>query len=201
MILYRYRGGDNTIKHNKRHSKLYYVWVKMKQRCYKEYDKGYKWYGQRGIKMCDEWKKDFQSFYTWAIDNGYKEGLSIDRINNDGNYEPNNCRWVTMKTQLRNTRHNAYYTINNETHCLSEWCEILDVKYNTVQARLRYGWTIEQALGLRKRGEKMSMEVRAQVRMSREELEELKEQANDNGLNISDYIRWLIANDAKGGEE
>lgn len=92
-------------KHNMSYSKIYKVWNGMKTRCYNKNFLYYCNYGGRGIKICDEWKNDFSKFYEWAINNGYKEGLTIDRINNDGNYEPNNCRWVTRAEQNRNKRY------------------------------------------------------------------------------------------------
>lgn len=138
--------------HGKSEIKLYNnVWLKIRARCYSTSCKEYAYYGQRGIKMCSEWKDDFQAFYNWAISNGYKEGLTIDRINNNGNYEPSNCRWVTMKQQARNRRSNINYTINGERRCLKEWCEIYDIGYKTAYSRLHYGWTIEQALELKER--------------------------------------------------
>ena len=76
----------------------------MKQRCYSQRVKNYNIYGGRGIKICDEWLKDSMSFYNWAMANGYDDSLSIDRINNDGNYEPSNCRWATREIQQQNTR-------------------------------------------------------------------------------------------------
>lgn len=93
-------------KHNMSNSKLYKVWQGMKTRCYNKKFMYYKNYGGRGIKMCNEWLNNFETFYIWAIKNGYKEGLTIDRINNDGNYEPINCRWTTRAEQNRNTRRN-----------------------------------------------------------------------------------------------
>lgn len=96
--------------------------------------------------MCDEWLNNFQSFYEWAMNNGYSKGLTIDRIDNGKKYDPTNCRWVDKKTQNRNKRNNHNITINSETHCLSEWCEILGLKYCTVEMRLRRGWSIEKAL-------------------------------------------------------
>lgn len=96
-------------KHHKTNTKLYYVWKGMKQRCYNPKNKYYYNYGGRGITICEEWKNDFGKFYEWAIKNGYDENAlhkscTIDRINNSGNYEPNNCRWVDMKTQSNNRR-------------------------------------------------------------------------------------------------
>lgn len=92
--------------HNLSKTKLYKRWVKMKYRCYNTNSKDYKYYGGRGIKVCDEWKNDFIAFYNWSIKNGYKEDLTIDRINVDGDYEPSNCRWATWKEQANNKRTN-----------------------------------------------------------------------------------------------
>lgn len=139
---------DTNTKHGKAHIPLYNVWVSMKQRCYNKCNKRYENYGQRGIAVYDEWKDDFQAFYDWAMSHGYKEGLQIDRIDVNGNYEPNNCRWVDVKTQQRNKSNNKLYTINGVTHCLSEWCETFNLKYDTVHMRLYRGWSIERALEL-----------------------------------------------------
>lgn len=91
-------------KHNLSYSKLYKVWGGMKTRCYNPKFMYYSNYGGRGITICDEWLNNFKTFYEWAINNGYKEGLTIDRINNDGIYEPSNCRWITRAEQNRNQR-------------------------------------------------------------------------------------------------
>ena len=103
---------NHYVKHSKKNTRLYRTWKSMKSRCYNNHVDRYPNYGGRGIKVCDEWLNDFMSFYNWAMANGYDDKLTIDRINVDGNYEPNNCRWVDMKQQLRNTQRNAYYTIN-----------------------------------------------------------------------------------------
>lgn len=92
------------------------------------------------------WLHDFTMFYNWAMENGYRDDLTIDRIDTNSNYNSSNCRWVDRKTQNRNTRHNRNITINNETHCLKEWCEILNLKSGTVYARLKHGWDIKKAL-------------------------------------------------------
>lgn len=141
------------MKHGKKNTRLYRLWKVMKSRCYNEHVDRYQNYGGRGIIVCDEWKNDFMSFYDWSIKNGYDDTLTIDRINVDGNYEPSNCRWATMKQQMRNTSRNAYFTYNGTTHCLSEWCEILNLKYSTVHSRIhKLGWTIAEALELTERG-------------------------------------------------
>lgn len=135
-----------NIKHGKTNTRLFTTWQNIKNRCYNNCNNEYKNYGGRGIAVCDEWLHDFMSFYNWSMVNGYNDNLTIDRIDNNGNYEPNNCRWVTMKQQQQNKRSNRNYTINGETHCLSEWCEILGLKYSTVQSRIQRNRSIEKAL-------------------------------------------------------
>lgn len=99
------RASECNKKHGMSNTKLFMVWQDMVARCNRETHHAYNCYGGRGIKVCDEWFNDFVNFYNWAISNGYKQGLTIDRINNDGNYEPNNCRWVTMQVQCKNRRY------------------------------------------------------------------------------------------------
>lgn len=88
--------------HGMSKTRLYRIWHNMKNRCFYTKDKHFNDYGGRGITVCDEWKNDFESFKKWSLSNGYSDELTIDRINNDGNYEPSNCRWVTMKEQCKN---------------------------------------------------------------------------------------------------
>lgn len=95
---------ERSTIHGKTNTRMFHIWQGMKRRCYNENDKNYKYYGGRGITVCDEWRNNFTTFYNWAIENGYTDDLTIDRINNDGNYEPSNCRWVTMAQQNRNKR-------------------------------------------------------------------------------------------------
>lgn len=136
-------------KHGKSHSPLYRNWLSIKTRCYNKTDDHYIDYGKRGIKVCDEWLHDFQAFYDWSMNNGYHRGLTIDRIDVNGNYEPSNCRWATPKQQARNRRNNHNININGETHCLSEWCEILNLNYSTVCTRInKLKWSVLQALEL-----------------------------------------------------
>ena len=135
----------------KKNTRLYNIYYGMKKRCYNKNTANYKNYGARGITICSEWLNDKQSFFAWAINNGYQDNLTIDRIDVNGNYEPNNCRWVDMKQQQRNRTDNHYATINGETHCLKEWCEILNLNYGKVCKRVHYNWPIEQALELEER--------------------------------------------------
>lgn len=137
---------NRLTKHNKRYTKIYNVWSGIKRRCYNPHQKSYKNYGGRGIIMCDEWLKNFQTFYNWAINNGYEEGLTIDRINNNGNYEPSNCRWVRSQDQTKNLRTNHYITYNNETHCLSKWAEIYNIPKNVMYTRVSLGWDFEKII-------------------------------------------------------
>lgn len=151
-----YKGGVQNKKHGlwSYDNKLYAVWQTMKARCYRQNKTKFYAYGGRGIKICNEWKNDFENFYNWAINNGYKEGLSIDRIDVNGNYEPSNCQWVTNKKQARNKRNNVFIEFNNEKHCLSEWAEILNINYKVLHNRLYKGWSIEKAFNTPLRSKK-----------------------------------------------
>lgn len=118
----------------------------MISRCYNPKDKSYDNYGGRGIEMCDEWRTNYQAFENWALSHGFREDLSIDRIDNDGNYEPNNCRFVTLKENNQNRRSSKFYTINGETKNLQQWCDYYGIKRGTVITRLEHNWSIEKAL-------------------------------------------------------
>ena len=107
--LQKERASNTRSKHKLTGTKLYWIWVSMKQRCNNKDNKSYCNYGERGISVCKTWESDFMNFYNWAIQNGYNENAThktctIDRINNDGDYEPSNCRWVDMKVQSNNRR-------------------------------------------------------------------------------------------------
>lgn len=137
---------NKKYKHGMSRTRIYKVWEHIKFRCYNKKSCNYKNYGGRGIEICDEWKNDFYSFHNWAIKNGYRDDLTIDRINNNGNYEPSNCRWITPKEQANNRRSNTYINYNKETHTLTQWAEKLNMKPTTLLARLKKGWSIEKTL-------------------------------------------------------
>jgi hypothetical protein len=134
------------IKHGLRNTRLYKIWAGIKQRCLNQKAPDFKHYGGRGITICEEWRDDFKPFYNWATANGYTDKLSIDRIDVNGNYCPDNCRWVTQKEQGNNTRTNRRITYQGQTHTLQEWATITGLSSSTINQRLKRGWTVEQTL-------------------------------------------------------
>lgn len=133
--------------HHKTDTPLYSVYKGIKTRCYNKNAPNYKDYGGRGIKMCDEWLNDFNLFYEWSISNGYNKNLSIDRIDNNKNYEPSNCRWVDRYIQANNKRSNHLITFNGETKTIAKWGEALGINKDVLYERLnKLGWSIEDTL-------------------------------------------------------
>jgi hypothetical protein len=124
---------------------LYRVWDGIIQRCYNPNAKNYHNYGGRGIKMHDEWKNDFSSFEYYCLNNGWRHGLHIDRINNNDGYYPNNIQFVTVSKNMRNKRTNHLISYKGETKCAIEWCEVFNIKPSTLWRRLDSGWTIDEA--------------------------------------------------------
>lgn len=131
---------DNRTKHE-----LYDTWYHMKRRCYTKSCKEYPNYGNRGIVVCERW---LSSFWDFVSDMGDKPTPkhSIDRINNDGNYEPSNCRWATTKEQARNTSYNVYFNYDGKNMCLVDWAEHLGVRVDTLSRRHRRGLSIDKML-------------------------------------------------------
>ena len=117
-------------------SRIRITYTHMIDRCYNTNNKSYKTYGARGIEVCDDWINDFLSFYKWAMNNGYADNLTIDRIDNSKGYSPENCRWVNMKTQQNNRTNNFNINYKGVTKTLTEWSRILDINYNTLRTRL-----------------------------------------------------------------
>lgn len=133
----------NSIKHGDSKSRLYTIWRDMKLRCYNEKQIGYKNYGARGIKVCDEWLYDFISFKNWAMDNGYQNDLTLDRLDNDGNYEPSNCKWSTQKEQSNHKRNNRYVVYRGEKHTIAEWSNLTGIAYHLIWSKLKNGYSVD----------------------------------------------------------
>lgn len=125
--------------------RIYGIWRGMKARCYYPKHINYHRYGGRGITVCEEWRTNFQAFYNWAISHGYADDLTIDRIDNDGNYEPGNCRWATQQEQQHNKSTCIYITYNGKTMDIKQWSECLGIDYNTLHMRISNGWPVEKA--------------------------------------------------------
>ena len=130
--------------HDLSRSHLYNIMHGMKTRCYNPNCKHYSKYGGRGIYICDEWKEDFLTFYNWAHQNGYKKELSLDRIDNNGPYSPENCRWATSKEQQNNTRANKLVTFNNKTMTIPQWGDTLGIELEVLRKRIERNWTFEE---------------------------------------------------------
>lgn len=126
---------------NKSRTRIYKIFNAMKTRCYNSNHVRYNEYGGRGIVICEEWLDDFMAFYSWSLENGYNDMLSIDRINNDKGYYPNNCQWATSKEQQHNLRNNLYITINDETKSLYEWADEYNLNPRLIDKRYRKGKT------------------------------------------------------------
>lgn len=145
----KHRSEHHFIKHGdtKRNNinRLYRIHNNMIQRCDNPQHSDYQWYGGKGIKVCEAWY-DYETFKTWALNNGYNDNLTIDRIDGDGNYCPENCRWATMTIQANNKKSVPKYEYNGEMHSISEWARILGVKRELLRDRInRLGWSVDEA--------------------------------------------------------
>lgn len=142
------RSKESNTKHGMFGTLIYRTYANMKNRCYNPKYYLFSHYGGKGVTVCDEWLGDrgFQTFYQWSIENGYRKGLSIDRIDNEKNYCPDNCRWVDMSVQQNNRTNNRRITSNGETHTMAEWARINGISYSTIQSRLSRGWKEEDAV-------------------------------------------------------
>ena len=139
--------GDNFRKDGLSSDRLYGIWSAMKSRCYNPSENGYSYYGGRGISVCTEWIHDFKAFYDWSLANGYSEGLSIDRIDVDGDYCPENCRWADSKTQSRNRTDNVKLTIFGITMVQEDWAKLVGISSGRIHRRIvNLGWSVEDAI-------------------------------------------------------
>lgn len=131
--------GCSLKKHGMRNTRLWSIWDGMMKRCYNPKHPYYHRYGGRGIDICDEWLQDHGAFFSWALSNGYQDNLTVDRIDNDGNYSPENCRFVDMKTQENNRCNNCTVEINGVSKTIAEWADITGIGYQTIYRRYRRG--------------------------------------------------------------
>lgn len=138
------------ISHGLSKTRIYECWIDMKKRCYNPKNKRFPNYGARGIQVCDEWRTNFLAFYDWAMNNGYQDNLTLDRIKVNEDYSPSNCRWATAKEQARNTTRNHYVTAFGKTRTIAEWSEIFGVKPDVIRDRLnKLHWEPEEAVSLK----------------------------------------------------
>lgn len=135
----------HPVKHEMHGTRLYSIWCGMRARCNNSNLRVYKYYGGKGVAVCKEWD-DFKNFQTWSMNNGYSENLTIDRIDFDGGYNPNNCRWVTMAKQSNNRSNTRFMTLNGETKAIKEWSDILEIPRNVLYWRTTHGWDDTKAL-------------------------------------------------------
>lgn len=126
--------------HGDTRTRLYRIWTNMKSRCLNANTLSYQTYGKVGITMCDDWANSYETFRDWAHANGYQNHLTIDRIDNAGGYEPNNCRWATSTEQVRNRDYTWNITIDGITKSAKEWCIDFGVNYKTAHTRKSRGW-------------------------------------------------------------
>lgn len=140
---------EHSTTHGFSKTRLYKLWIGIKTRCYNPKRQGFYLYGGRGIKMCPEWEKDFLSFRKWALNNGYNENAkrgeyTIDRIDVNGDYSPENCRFISIKEQMNNRRKTTFITYKGQTKPMSEWCKEYGIKINTAHKRIKMGWDLDK---------------------------------------------------------
>lgn len=132
--------------------RLYNTWINMNRRCHNPEFVDYPRWGGRGVTVCDEWKYDFQAFLSWAESHGWVEGLTLDRIDNDGPYSPENCRWATIEEQSNNKRNCTLIEWDGRVQTMAQWAREVGLSYTSVCERFRNGWSVEEALTIPKSG-------------------------------------------------
>ena len=142
--------------HGESTSRLYDEWARMRNRCYNKNSRDYQRYGGRGIKICEEWST-YWPFREWAVSNGYEDDLSLDRIEVNGDYSPQNCRWITMKEQASNKRNNVFIEYRGERKNIAQWARELGLLKETINWRVKAGWSPEECL-VGKKGHKIYIE-------------------------------------------
>lgn len=143
--LHKQQLAERVTKHGGRGTRLFNIWKNMKSRCYNPKNEKFAIYGGRGITVCEEWISNYIAFRDWSLSHGYADHLTIDRIDNDKGYSPDNCRWATALQQARNKQHNHLIAYKNETKTLAEWAEKLCIDRRIISGRLKRGWSVEEA--------------------------------------------------------
>ena len=138
--------GCKKVKHNLTGHRLHSVWFNMRNRCYNKKVRAYNRYGGRGIKVCDTWRTNFKTFYDWAMSHGWKPELELDRIDNNGDYSPENCRFVSTLENVHNREKSEVITYNGKTLHISEWAKIIGCSVSGLHNRIYRGWSIEKAI-------------------------------------------------------
>lgn len=139
--------GENNKKHGMSNKRIHVIWQRINERCNNKNADNYQYYGERGIKVCKEWQgiNGAENFIKWALENGYKEKLTIERKDVNGDYCPDNCTWVTQKEQCNNKRNNIMISYKGKTQTLTQWCEEFNLNYQRVRERIKNGWDFESA--------------------------------------------------------
>lgn len=135
--------------HGMSKTRIYHEWTSMRRRCKQNSPDAYLYY-DRGISVCDEWQNDFMPFYQWSMENGYSDNLTIDRINNDLGYYPENCRWITIEKQQSNKRNNVKVQYNGKEYCLRQLCKEVDFPYKTAHRRYQRMKNKNQSINIEK---------------------------------------------------
>ena len=143
--------------HGETHSPIHNLWSGMRNRCNNPNNRKYERYGARGIRVCDEWDSSYEAFRDWCLANGYRRGLTIERLDVDGDYSPENCIFATQKVQQNNRSNNHRITYNGATRTMSEWADLLGMSYKMLEHRLNRGWTVDEAFTIPKGGKRYAM--------------------------------------------
>lgn len=173
--LQREMASTSNKTHGKSKSDIFKVWVKIKERCINKNCKDFKYYGGRGITICDEWKNDFMSFYNWAMNNGYKKGLSFERIDNNNGYSPSNCKMATKKEQANNTRRNVFIDYDGEKKTIPLWCDEFGCNQHLIRDRIFYNYNIQEAILIPKNKGKNYKKLITDI---------------NKNLKIKEYVMW-----------
>lgn len=182
-------GNTRSVKHGESSSPEYRIWSGIKDRCYREKIKSYSRYGGRGIKMCDRWKNSFEAFLE-DMGRRPEKGMQIERIDNNSNYEPENCKWDTRKNQCRNTRRNIYFTIDGETRLMVEWCEHFGIDHANVRHRMNIGWSVEDAFKIPEKKTNKNNSINILFTMDGE-TKSIKDWCVQYGINLKTFRhRW-----------